>query len=55
MPSDSPLPPVLGLVACLIHGGLTVMGAVRALFPGEAEWYLTGIFTHRGELSGSIT
>ena len=48
VPSDSPLPPLLGLVSGLMHGGMTDIQAVWALSPGEAEWYLTGIFTHRG-------
>jgi hypothetical protein len=42
------LPGVLGLVTGLIHGTGWEPDTVWSLPPGEAEWYLAGVFMHRG-------
>ena len=51
-PSGKPvvetLPGILGLVTGIIRGSGWEPETVWALSPGQAEWYLTGIFQHRG-------
>jgi len=48
-PQDSgALPGVFGLVTGLIRGANWEPDVVWALSPGEAEWYLAGVFMHRG-------
>jgi len=42
------LPEILGLVTALIRGSGWDPDRVWSLPPGAAEWYLTGIFMHRG-------
>lgn len=42
------LPGVLGLVTGLMRGACWEPETVWALSPGEAEWYLAGVFMHRG-------
>lgn len=42
------LPGILGLVTALIRGSGWEPQVVWGLSPGQAEWYLTGIFMHRG-------
>lgn len=44
----SPLPSLLMLVTGLIRCGWSQPEAVWRLSPGEAEWYLTGGYLHRG-------
>ena len=46
--SDSALPGVLGLVTGLMRGTGWEPATVWGLPPGEAEWYLAGVFLHRG-------
>lgn len=41
-------PGILSLVTALIRGSGWEPETVWKLSPGEAEWYLTGIFMHRG-------
>lgn len=43
-----PLPGVLGLVTGLMRGTGWEPDTVWCLGPGEAEWYLAGVFIHRG-------
>lgn len=45
---DNPLPGMLGLVTGLMRAAGWEPETVWALSPGEAEWYLAGIFTQRG-------
>ena len=47
-PESGSLPGVLGLVTGLMRGGGWEPEVVWQLSPGEAEWYLAGIFLHRG-------
>jgi len=42
------MPGILGLVTGLVRGSGWDPDTVWALSPGQAEWYLTGIFMHRG-------
>jgi hypothetical protein len=42
------LPGLLGLVTALVRGSGWEPETVWSLSPGQAEWYLTGIFMHRG-------
>jgi hypothetical protein len=42
------MPGILGLVTGLVRGSGWAPETVWALNPGAAEWYLAGIFTHRG-------
>ena len=42
------LPGIFGLASGLIRGSGWEPDTVWALSPGQAEWYLTGIFIHRG-------
>ena len=42
------MPGLLGLVTALIRGSGWPPDTVWSLSPGQAEWYLTGIFMHRG-------
>lgn len=42
------MPGILGLVTALVRGSGWEAESVWALSPGAAEWYLAGIFTHRG-------
>lgn len=42
------LPGIFGLVSGLVRGSGWEPDTVWALSPGQAEWYLTGIFLHRG-------
>lgn len=42
------LPGLLSLVTALIHGSRWDPDVVWSLPPGAAEWYLAGIYTHRG-------
>lgn len=46
--SSSPLPGILGLITGLIRGAGWEPDIVWGLSPGEAEWYLAGVFLHRG-------
>ena len=45
---EGPLPGTLGLVTGLMRGTGWPPATVWALPPGEAEWYLAGVFLHRG-------
>ena len=45
---ESALPGVLGLVTGLMRGTGWEPATVWGLPPGEAEWYLAGVFLHRG-------
>lgn len=47
-PDDGVLPGLLSLVTGVIRGSGWDPNVTWALSPGEAEWYLAGIFTHRG-------
>jgi hypothetical protein len=49
------LPGMLGLVSGLIRCTGWDPEVVWALSPGEAEWYLAGVFTHRGVDVGLMT
>jgi hypothetical protein len=42
------MPGILGLVTALVRGSGWPPDTVWSLCPGAAEWYLTGIFIHRG-------
>jgi hypothetical protein len=42
------MPGLLGLITAVIRGSGWPPETVWALSPGAAEWYLTGIFMHRG-------
>jgi hypothetical protein len=42
------MPGILGLVTALVRGSGWDPDTVWAICPGAAEWYLTGIFMHRG-------
>ena len=42
------MPGILGLVTALVRGSGWPPETVWSLCPGAAEWYLTGIFIHRG-------
>lgn len=42
------MPGILGLVTAVVRGSGWDPETVWALSPGCAEWYLAGIFTHRG-------
>ena len=42
------LPGIFGLVTALVRGSGWDPETVWALSPGQAEWYLSGIFLHRG-------
>ena len=42
------MPGMLGLVTALVRGSHWDPETVWALAPGAAEWYLVGIFAHRG-------
>jgi len=42
------MPGILGLVTALARGSGWEPETIWALSPGSAEWYLAGIFTHRG-------
>ena len=42
------MPGILGLVTALARGSGWDPETIWALPPGAAEWYLAGIFTHRG-------
>jgi hypothetical protein len=44
------LPGVLGVVTGLIHGTEWEPDTVWNLAPGAAEWYLAGVFIHRGDM-----
>ena len=45
---EGALPGVLGLVTGLMRGTGWTPDTVWALSVGEAEWYLAGVFLHRG-------
>jgi hypothetical protein len=45
---ESALPGVFGLVSGLMRGTGWEPDTVWGLSPGEAEWYLAGVFMHRG-------
>jgi hypothetical protein len=42
------MPGILGLVTAVARGSGWEPETIWALSPGSAEWYLAGIFTHRG-------
>ena len=42
------MPGILGLVTALARGSGWDPETIWALSPGAAEWYLVGIFQHRG-------
>lgn len=42
------MPGILGLITALAHGSRWEPETLWALTPGAAEWYLAGIYTHRG-------
>lgn len=46
--TEASLPGLLGLVTGLMRGAGWEPDAVWRLSPGEAEWYLAGVFLHRG-------